>query len=245
MAETLTSDVKWVNEIHEIRNKYIHVSAYLIENEEDYTLIDSGSQLYFDSMKIQIDAEIGDNSLSSLILSHADLPHAGNVEALREDHDGLDVILSSSRPDVVGLSEVLKCDLGSDMVIDGRTFSFLYPPLADIASSTWIFDHESGVLFTADGFGSFFEDSALSDDVYSDSVSVENIEEYYTDELSWLRYANPEKIADHIDDILTDYDISWIAPTHGHPIPENAINDYLDKLSEALHSISNRKKTHL
>ena len=163
------------------------------------------------------------------------------MESLRDRYADLDVILSSSRPNIVGLQEVIKSDIGGDMLIDDRRFSFLYPPLADIASSTWIFDHDSEVLFTADGFGSLLDDvgeSELTYDETKENITAENIRRYHEDELIWLKYVDPDKIRHHVEEILREYDPSWLAPTHGHPIPSDDIEDYLDKLSEGMTKIA-------
>lgn len=56
-----------------------------------------------------------------------------------------------------GLSNAQRCRIGGSLSVQGRSFSFIDPPLVDRSHTTWIYDHGSEVLFTADGFGSYHD----------------------------------------------------------------------------------------
>lgn len=241
MATRLTDDVTWIAESYPLEEKHVHVSVFLIDDGDATILIDSGSFYHRDRIEAQLAAVTGDEPVDSLILSHADLPHSGNVPEFREQWPDLELVSSSGSPEVVGLGNAdVHCEIGGSMTISGREFSFIDPPLADIQHSTWIFDHSSGVLFTADGFGSYHEpaDAKLTVGQISDGIRTQDILEYHRDALRWLCYVEPDKIAPAIDDLFEAYDVTFVAPTHGNPIEASEISQYRDRLLDAIGQIS-------
>jgi flavorubredoxin len=241
MIVQLTDDVTWIAESYPMAEQYVHVSVFFIDDGDTNLLIDSGSFYHRDQIEKQIAEVTGDEPIDALILSHADLPHSGNVPEFREKWPQLDLVSSSGSPEVVGLGNAdISCEIGKSMQISGRTFSFIDPPLADIQHSTWIFDHDSGVLFTADGFGNYHDsaEAGLTAGQLPDGVQTASIRSYHRDALRWLCYVESGKIAPAIDALFTEYDITVVAPTHGNPIEASALPQYRDRLLDAIDHIS-------
>lgn len=248
MATNLTDDVTWITESYPMSEQHIHVSVFCISDGDTNILIDSGSFYHREPIEEQI-AEVTDGvPIDSIILSHADLPHSGNVPEFRKKWPQLELVSSSGSPEVVGLGNAdITCEIGETREIGGRTFSFIDPPLADIQHSTWIFDHASGVLFTADGFGNYHDpaDAGLTAAQLTDGVQTADIRNYHRDALRWLCYVEPEKIAPAIDALFEEYDVTVVAPTHGNPIEASMLRQYRNRLLEAIDQISRQDPLHL
>lgn len=241
MTVRLSSDTIWINESHSVGAHSEHVSVYLIELDDEYILIDSGSFHHRDSIKNAIDRVTDGDGIDALILSHSDYPHSGNVDEFRNEWEDVELIASSGSPAVQGLpADARKCSIGGELKVLGRKFSFIDPPLADRSHTTWIHDHESGILFAADGMGSTHTpaDQNKTAAEIEGGISYEYIYEFHRDTLVWLRYVNPSKLRTAIEDILHEYHPTYIAPIHGHPIPDEAIDEYMEKLIKAAGQIA-------
>lgn len=240
MTVSVTSTVEWVSQCYDHENKHEHVSLYLLREGEDVVLVDSGSFYHREDILNKIaDATDGDGP-DAIILSHSDYPHAANVSPLGGDTGEVELVASSGSPGQQGLPDARKCEIGGQLDVKGRTFSFIDPPLADRSHTTWIYDHADGVLFTADGFGNYHDSGQcgfLSGE-FTDMIPSEEIYEYHRDNLVWLRYVDPEKVERTLDDIFDKFDINAIAPIHGNPIEGDDIDIYRDRLYDAMSRIS-------
>jgi flavorubredoxin len=187
-----------------------------------------------------VDAATDGNGPDAIILSHSDYPHAGNVSPLGGDTEGVELVASSGSPSQQGLPDARKCEIGGQLTVKGRTFSFIDPPLADRSHTTWIYDHNDGVLFTADGFGNYHEPGqcTLLSSGFNDSIPTNEIREYHQDNLVWLRYVEPSKVERRLDDIFDRFDVQASAPIHGNPIVGDDIDVYRDRLSTAMRRIT-------
>jgi flavorubredoxin len=241
MAVQLTDDVHWLNESLDIGGEYMHVSAYLVEADGQFVLVDTGSFNDRESIQSQISEITGGAGLDVVVVSHADLPHSGNVPWFLERYEDLEVIVSTTLPDVVGLpASSTIVDFGESRDVCGRTFTFGSPPLLDLFNTIWAYDHPSGVLFTADGFGNYHDlaDRDRTSAELPDGVSAESIYAYLNDSIRWLRYADPEKLHAGLDSFLSNYEIEYIAPIHGNPIHRSDLDTYLDRFEDAVRRIT-------
>ncbi|XVH31654.1 MBL fold metallo-hydrolase [Haloferacaceae archaeon DSL9] len=238
MTVQLTADVEWLSETYDLGENLVHVSVYLICGDGGTILIDTGSFNDRDSIHEQLRDRTG-GEIDAIVLTHADLPHSGNLATLRDEYADADVICGTSSPEIVGLGSSTKAPVGGSMAVAGRTLSFLHPPLADIQHSSWIYDHESGVLFTADGFGNYHTaaDSERTTAEMGGPPTVEQVRAFHEDELLWLRYVDADKLIAALRRVFTERDVSYVAPIHGNPIAAADVPTYLDALETAVEQI--------
>lgn len=234
----IAAGVYWINECYDLGGKHEHVSVFLIHDRESdrFALVDSGSFYHRDAITAQVDEATGGRGINALILSHSDYPHSANIREFKTEGDEVELVASSGSPLAQGLPpDAIKADIGGSLEIIGRKFSFIDPPLADRSHTTWIYDHESCGLFTADGFGSYHDldtcDFVSAD--FEDGIPAEEIYEFHRDTLVWLRYVDPAKLESTIDSILKEYPTDYIAPIHGHPILGDDIDQYFGRLIDA------------
>ncbi|PSP57830.1 hypothetical protein BRC72_07735 [Halobacteriales archaeon QH_7_66_36] len=228
----LTGGVRWINECFAHEDAHEHVSVYLIETETAAILIDSGSFYHREAIAERIDQATGGDGPEAIVLSHSDYPHAGNISTIRDRWDDVELVASSGSPELQGLSDAQRCTIGDSRTVLDRRFSFVDPPLADRSHTAWIYDHGSGVLFTADGFGSYHEpaDCDRTSRQFEDNVPRETIYQYHANNLAWLRYVDPEKLEAALASIFETYDISYVAPIHGHPISGRELPEFTNRL---------------
>lgn len=240
MTTKLIDEVIWINECYPHGDQHEHVSTYLIRGDSGTILIDSGSFYHREAIRAGIiDATKGDG-IDAIVLSHSDYPHSGNVSAFREEWDDVELVASSGSPEIQGLSNARRCRIGGSLSIREREFSFIDPPLADRSHTTWIYDHRSEVLFTADGFGSYHNptDCAKTSRAFADGISAESIQEFHRNNLVWLRYVDADKLATALNSIIKSYDISYVAPIHGHPIHRTDLDGFINRLIESARQIA-------
>lgn len=236
----LAGDTEWINECIPVRARHEHVSVFLVRAPGGNIVIDSGSFYHRDSIASRLREATDGQGVQAIILSHTDYPHSGNISAFRREWGDLDIVASSGAPEIQGLPYAIKATAGGSLTVRDREFRFLDPPLADRSHTTWIYDTVSGILYTADGFGSYHVEGecALTSDRVPGGITRASIESYHRDALPWLRYVDAEALGDKLRSIFERHDVSLVAPVHGHPIAGRDLPGYLDRLIEAAASIS-------
>ncbi len=236
----LTSDVSWIAESYPLgAGRNVHVSVFLIRAGDRHILIDSGSFHHRESLARRISAATAGRGIHSLVLSHSDYPHSGNIPAFRRLWGDFEIVASSGEPEIQGLPYARRSRIGGSLDVAGRRIDFLDPPLADRSHTSWIHDRASGVLFVADGFGYHHADdeTGLTSRQLPDGFRSDEIHGFHRDTLVWLRYADPAVLMTALRRLLAEREVSWVAPIHGNPIAAEHLDDYLARLEEGVRRI--------
>jgi flavorubredoxin len=244
MAIQLTDDVYWLNPCYDAGDRHVHNASYLVYNDESGNfLVDTGAFSGAEAITDDI-AEITDGEgISSIILTHPDLPHAANLWDLYDE--SIEIVTTIAATDSQGLfpwgQGLRKMITGNDMSVENRTVHAVPAPLMDRPNTIWIYDRQSGVFFTVDGFGHHHSSGEcdLTSDQLPDGISVEDIRDYNQNNLPWLRFVEPEKLAVGLKQLLDRFDPTWLAPAHGNPVHSTDIQEYLDRFTEGVEEIYN------
>ena len=239
-AVPLTRSVSWIAENYSLgAGRNVHVSVYLIRAGEKNILIDSGSFYHRSSLEERISGATEGMGIHSLVLSHSDYPHSGNIPAFRRRWGDFEIVASSGEPEIQGLPYARRSRIGGSLVVAGREIDFLDPPLADRSHTSWIYDRASRVLFVADGFGYHHADdeTGLTSRQLPDGFRSEEIYSFHRDTLIWLRYADPDVLMGVLREMFEAREVSWVAPIHGNPIAAEHLDDYLERLEEGVRRI--------
>jgi len=238
----LTDGVQWINECYFAGPgiRHVHASVYLVGRNRANVVVDSGSFYHREDIRSRLKEATGPEGVHAIILSHTDYPHAANVPAFRDEWGDIDIIASSGVPEIQGLPYATRSKIGETMEIQGHHFSFIDPPLADRSHTSWIYDNGSGVLFTADGFGNFHIPPAcnLTSADIPRGIELGAIYDYHRESLVWLRYVDPDRLLNALNQILETHDISFVAPVHGNPIARENLDEYMDKLYQSVVKIA-------
>jgi len=240
-VRALTDAVEWIHEDYPLDDvRAVHVSVYLVRAPEGDVLIDSGSFHHRESIRSKLEAATGGRGIRALILSHSDYPHSANIGAFRREWGDFDIVASSGEPSVQGLPYARRSHIGQELDVAGRSFRFLDPPLADRSHTTWIYDVEDRVLFAADGFGAYHRRGRghHTSRTVPGGIRTADVLDFHRDTLGWLRYVDPPRLEATLREIFDDHPVSWVAPIHGPPIHADDLDDYMERLVQAVARIA-------
>lgn len=236
----LGSGVEWIHECFPEEDGHLHVSVYLVRAPEGDILIDSGSFYHRESLAERIGAATGGRGPRSMILSHSDYPHSGNIPTFRDEWGDFEIVASVASPEIQGLPYARRSRIGETLDVRGRRFTFLDPPLADRSHTTWIFDEEARVLFVADGFGTLHPPGACErwwGDLPADG-RASGVEEFHRQTLRWLIYVDPARLMAALRQMFARHPAEVVAPIHGPPIAAADLEEYLGDLERAVRRIA-------
>ncbi|HSR42150.1 MAG TPA: MBL fold metallo-hydrolase [Longimicrobiales bacterium] len=235
----LGGGVEWVHECYPLGDAHLHVSCYLVRAGEGALIVDSGSFYHRASLSRKLRAATEPDGVGALILSHSDYPHSGNIPAFRGEWGDFDIVASSADADIQGLPYARRSRIGETLHVLGRPFVFLDPPLADRSHTTWIYDPEARVIFTADGFGNLHRPGAcaLTSRDLPDGVRTDDLHAFHRDTLRWLVYVDPPRLLAALERIFREHPVEWVAPIHGNPIAGADLPAYMDALRGSVERI--------
>jgi flavorubredoxin len=236
MSRQVTDDIYWLDECYDVGGRHLHISVFLITHADGTALVDTGSYYHSRSIRSEL-TRLSNGGVDTVFLSNPDYVHSGNVSLFLEESD---VICFVGTPERHGYEGAITADPGDTCEIDGRQFSFIDPIVSDIASSVWIYDHDSRSLFTSDGLGQYHAPDACDcTSAELDSAGrFQNVRDFHDDTLRWLQYVEPSAIETAVTNVFDTYDVRRILPAHGHPIREEDIPAFLDSFHRAIREIA-------
>jgi flavorubredoxin len=241
MLTPITDDVTWLHECHDVDDgRHIHSSAYVVEGDDDALLVDTGDLHYREAVIDQIETATDGAGVGTVFVSKSHMPHSANVNALKAEWPDLEVVFPGGIPNVHGFPEIVQWPAFGRQELYGRDLGTTKGALLDIDHTVWLYDFDSGVFFTIDGFCAYHDpaDCAKLTPGLDAAVSVRNIREFYQDILLWIEYADPDRIMANLHELVDAYEPTYIAPGHGNPIAAEDIPRYMDNLERALRDIA-------
>lgn len=240
MITDLTETTKWIHACNEVDDGvHVHSSVYLLEEGDKYFLVDTGDTYHQEELLDDVDRVIGDQPIDTLFLSQSHLPHSANVTELEARYPGLDMLCPGGVPDLHGVRHDQIWPAQGTAELHGRQFSTTPGPLMDVSHTTWLYDHNSGVFFTIDGFCTYHPPgacNALAGDLDS-GFETQFIELFYRDMFRWIQFADHDALVSGVREIVDEFDFEYIAPSHGHPISQAEIEDYVTSFDDASRAI--------
>ena len=226
-------DPDWYEAGHEV---YIPQCAYLIVGTDATLLFDTLSPASCDHLLDAVDELLDGRGLDYLVVSHPDIPHAGNASAILRAHPEADLVAPGYGNDheLYRLGEATHVvegdtiDLGGGRVVEFHEATFLDAPV-----SVWMTERSSRTLFTVDwmGFPHLDEDALSFVDEGDRPFDVEQFVEFHSRVLFWYQYVDVEKVQREIDRLTDEFDTEIIAPAHGQVIRKDA-GDYFEMMKE-------------
>ncbi|MBU6359389.1 MAG: MBL fold metallo-hydrolase [Chloroflexota bacterium] len=246
MIRNIVGDVYQIGEYVEGSYGYEAVLVYVIMNHQHPILIDCGSQLHRAGIMQEINSLLAGHTPEYIFLTHSELPHAGNLQQVAKQWPNIKVIVSNVMlpyieiAPILPLSQITSEAAGKTINIGGRTLKFVFATLKDQPGSQWVFDTQTGILFTGDGFG--YYQSAEQIGKFSDEVEggIREIQfrDYHRTAFHFLRWVLPEKFNPDLDAIFAQLPVKIIAPIHGDAIRSD-IPTHVARLKQAVANIRN------
>ena len=218
-------------------------SAFLIRDEKSL-LIDTVAPRQQANMMKALEHILGEKSLDYIWISHVELPHAGNAPTIKRRYPEAQIVTleegehyalhALENAQLVSPGEVIELGKHSLEIVDGL--------FVDHGLSMWAYERNSGMLFTADWAHNLHEPAkgecfkfldemqanGYSSELYLDDVTVNA---WY--QFPWLKWTNPDTIADAVEKLFKRYDVKILAPSHGNVVRKD-VAGYIELLKEGM-----------
>jgi len=142
------------------------VNAFVIKAREPI-LVDTGMAAVRPEFMNKLRAIIDPEELRWIWITHADMDHLGNLEAVLSEAPNARVVTTYIGMAKMGLhglplDRVFLLNPGQSLDVGDRSLLAVKPPTYDAPETTGLFDPQSGTLITADSFGALLEEPADS-----------------------------------------------------------------------------------
>ena len=207
-------------------------NAYLIEGTEKIALIDAVDpemiEVLFDKLE-----RLGVDHIDYIIANHAEQDHSGAIPLILEEFEGAKVVTNkkckSMLIDLLYLEDeqFIVIDDGDTLDLGGKTLKFIFTPWVHWPETMTTYLIEDKIMFSCDFFGSHRATNRLY--VEDEYKVLEDAKRYYAEIMMPFR----KHINKNIEKI-EQYDIKYIAPSHGpiYPNPDLIIDAYKDWISD-------------
>lgn len=204
----------------------VSYNAYLIKDNYN-VLLDTADRAVGEQFLENLVAALDGEKLDILVVNHMEPDHCSMISSLTQMYPGLKIIGNSKtiaminqyfefpvKPEFVTIKE------GDSFKTDHHNLIFCMAPMVHWPEAMVTYDSETGVLFSADAFGTF---GALSGSVFADSRDfcvdiLPDARRYYTNIVG--KYGNQVMA---LLNKASGLDIKMICPLHG-PVWRNNIN---------------------
>jgi flavorubredoxin len=225
------------------RRAYLPQCAYLLDGGEETLLFDTLSPASTDQILDAVDDLVGDRGLDYLVVSHPDVPHAGNTLAILDAHPETTLVAPAYGNDheLYHLDDGMQVGAGDAIDLGDRVAAFHEATFLDAPVSVWMTEEETGTLFPVDWMGfAHLESEALKFvDELDGEFNASRLVEFHGRVLFWYQYVDVEKTNAEIDNLVETFDPNIVAPAHGLVIREDA-TEYMEMMKEVTRTIDER-----
>lgn len=141
----------WADSDEEV---YLPQCAYLLCGEEKSLLLDTLSPASTDHILAELN-ELLEDGLDYLVVSHPDIPHAGNALAILDAYPDATVVAPEYGDDheLYRLDDALRVGEGDEIDLGGFVAAFHEATFLDAPVSLWMSERSTETLFPIDWFG--------------------------------------------------------------------------------------------
>jgi len=199
---------------------YVAQNAYLLDGGDETLLFDTLSPASTDRILDAVNESV--DTLDYVVVSHTDVPHAGNAGALLEAHPEATLVAPryGRGHGLYHLDDARFVGEGDRLDLGELTVDFHEAPFPDSPVHCWMSERETGTLFTVDWFGyphAASESLAFADE-FDRPVSVDRLAEFHSRVLFWFAYVDVPRVHRAIDRLAERHDPAMLAPAHGNPV---------------------------
>ena len=233
---------EWTNPDEEV---YIPQCAYLLCGDEANLLFDTLSPASTDRILGELDELLGGDDLDYLVVSHPDVPHAGNAHAISRTYPEVTLVAPRYGDDheLYRLDEARKVGAGDEIDLGGYVVEFHEATFLDAPVSMWMTERTTGTLFPVDWFG--FPHAASESlrfvDELDHPLSDDRLVQFHGRVLFWHQYVDVPKVKREIDRLNATFDPDVIAPAHGLVVRENA-TEHVARMKGVVEEIERRER---
>lgn len=218
---------------------HIGQSAYVLRGEESL-LFDTLSPASTVQVLDELEAVL-DDGLDYLVVSHPDVPHAGNAFRILEEYPDATLVAPRYGADheLYHLDDAVKVGEGDSIDLGGLIAEFHEATFPDAAMHVWMTERETNALFPVDWFGFPHNDTECyrCADEFDRPLSVDRFVEFHGRVLFWLQYVDVAKTNAEIERLAREFDPDLIGPAHGCVVRENCA-EHMRTVKRAVEAIN-------
>ncbi len=209
-------------------------NSYLIYGSEKTALVDTVEPEKGEEL-IRNLKEIGLKRLDYIVSNHAEQDHSGMIPRLLELFPNVKIVTNEKcknlEKDLLHIEDkdFLTVKDGDTLSLGDKTLKFIFTPWVHWPETMSTYLVEDRILFSCDFFGSHIASSDLF--VKNDAKAIEDAKRYYAEIMMPFRMPIRSNLKK-----LENYDIEFIAPSHGqvYDHPEIILEAYKSWVSEKL-----------
>jgi flavorubredoxin len=235
----------WYDPTGEVHAQF---NAYLFAGEETL-LFDTLPPNMRGDVLDALDAVLDGRDLDYLVVSHPEAPHGGNAGAILEAYPDAELLVPETDElhDLAlgsAVEEHAAVTDGDELALGSHAVEFCRSPMFDLAATTWMYERETGALFTVDAYGNAHAAAAgecgqFVDELTDDpkAFTTQRWLGFHSHTFPWFAYVEPGRLAAEIEALVDRFEPDLVAPAHGAPIREDAVG-YLRRLVPVIEQIS-------
>lgn len=221
------------HEVHLPQNAYLFVG-------EKSLLFDTLSPASTEKIVTEVDAVLGERDLDYVMVSHPDVPHAGNTPALLREYPEATVVAPEygTGHELYRLDEGMHVAEGDTIDLGDHVVEFHEATFLDAEVSVWMTEQNTGSLLTVDwlGFPHYGDECMDCVEELDRDIGYDRLVEFHGRVLFWYQYVDVAKTQAEIDHLIEKFDPNALLPAHGLPIRENAV-EYMERMKEVVERI--------
>ena len=227
------------------RELHVPQNAYLLKGERSLlfdTLSPMGGELILEALE-QI---LEDRELDYLLVSHPDVPHAGNTARILRRYPRA-TLVAPKEGDTHGLYQLdgaLKVGPGDEIDLGGPVARFHEATFLDAALHVWMTEEGSRTLFPVDwlGFPHLDGECLRFADELEEEIDIGRLTEFHSRVLFWFQYVDVEVTRAVVDYLARKFQPDRIAPAHGLVIRRDP-ERYFELMKEVVSRVAESGRT--
>jgi flavorubredoxin len=242
MVEIDGEPPEWVTSEEEV---YIPQCAYLLCGDEETLLFDTLSPASTGHLLAELDELLDGRDLDYLVVSHPDVPHAGNTFGVLDAYPEATLVAPEYGDDheLYHLDDATKVGAGDEIDLGGYVVEFHEATFLDAPVSLWMTERTTDALFPVDWFGFPHAESERLQfvDELDHPLGEDRLVQFHGRVLFWHQYVDVPKVQREIDRLIATFDPELIAPAHGLVVREDA-TELMKRMKGVVEEIERRER---
>jgi flavorubredoxin len=227
------------------RALHLPQNAYLLRGERTL-LFDTLSPAAGGWVVDEVDTVLDGAPLDYLVVSHPDVPHAGNTAKLLRAHPEATLVAPAfgETHALYHLEGAIKAGPGDGIDLGGPTVTFQEATFLDHSMHVWMTEESTGTLFTVDwlGFPHMVGECLTATHELDREVSVARLVEFHGRVMFWFQYVDAERMKRGIDEVWARFRPSAVLSGHGLPILGD-VERYFEAMKDVVDYVAEHGRT--